>query len=185
MKKEENKAIDQHQEQQAVVELKDKLVHVMRTSKVVKGGRIFNFTAVVVVGSQGRVGFGIGKASEVPAAIKKATDVARMNIVEIALHGTTVQYDAIGKHGASQVFIRPASEGTGVIAGGPMRAIFEVLGVENVLAKTVGSGSPINVMMATMDALTRMENPKQVALRRGLSVKRVLGIKEEKEAKHA
>ncbi len=161
-------------------ELQDKLVHVMRTAKVVKGGRIFSFTVLVVVGSPGRVGFGIGKASEVPAAIKKATDVARMNMREIKLFRNTVQYPTQGKHGACSVYIRPATEGTGVIAGGPMRAIFEVLGVENVLAKTIGSGSPINVVMATMDALTRMEDPLAVARRRGLPVHRVLGI-EKKE----
>jgi small subunit ribosomal protein S5 len=181
MSEKELKIVEEEEGQQASPpELRDKLVHVMRTAKVVKGGRIFKFTAVVVVGNgQGQVGFGVGKASEVPAAIKKATEVAKMSMVQVALNDSTLQYALKGHHGASRVFMRPATEGTGVIAGGPMRAVFEVMGVGNVLAKTIGSGSPINIIMATLNALKGMEDPRRVARRRGLSVQRVLGLEKQ------
>ena len=149
----------------------DKLVNVRRTVKVVKGGRVFSFAALVVVGDgQGRIGLGQGKAKEVPVAIQKATDAARRNMVQIQLNGSTLYHEVKSRHGASKVLMLPASEGTGVIAGGAMRAVFEVMGVKNVLAKNVGSTNPVNVVRATMKGLTSMLTPEQVARKRGKSV---------------
>jgi small subunit ribosomal protein S5 len=154
----------------------EKLVTVNRVAKVVKGGRIFGFAALTVVGDgAGRVGMGRGKAREVPAAIQKALENARRNMQTIALRGDTLQYPVIGEHGAAKVYMQPASQGTGIIAGGPMRAVFEVLGVHNVLAKCIGSSNPINVVRATIKGLQDMSSPEHVASKRGKSVEEIRG----------
>ena len=157
-------------------EFLEKLIAVNRVSKVVKGGRIFSFTALTVVGDgNGRVGFGYGKAREVPAAIQKAMEKARRNIVNVDLNGNTLQHPIKGRHSGSKVYMQPASEGTGIIAGGAMRAVLEVSGVQNVLSKCYGSTNPINVVRATINALTEMNSPESVAAKRGLSVSQILG----------
>lgn len=157
-------------------ELQEKLVQVNRVAKVVKGGRIFGFTALTVVGDgQGRVGFGRGKAREVPTAIQKAMDAARKNMVNVPLNGTTLQYPLSAKHGGSKVYMQPASEGTGIIAGGAMRAVLEVAGVHNVLAKCYGSTNPVNVVRATVKGLSDMQSPESVAAKRGKSVDEITG----------
>ncbi|MCW8090808.1 30S ribosomal protein S5 [Alteromonas sp. ASW11-130] len=157
-------------------ELLEKLIAVNRVSKVVKGGRIFSFTALTVVGDgNGRVGFGYGKAREVPAAIQKAMEKARRNMVNVDLNGHTLQHPIKGRHSGSKVYMQPASEGTGIIAGGAMRAVLEVAGVQNVLSKCYGSTNPINVVRATINALTEMNSPAGVAAKRGLSVEEILG----------
>lgn len=154
----------------------EKLVAVSRNAKVVKGGRIFSFSALTVVGDgKGRFGFGRGKAREVPVAIQKAMESARKNMIYIELNGTTLWHEIVGRHGSTRVFMKPASEGTGIIAGGAMRAVFEVLGVHNVLAKTIGASTPANVVRATVDGLTRMASPELMAEKRGKSVKEILG----------
>jgi len=151
--------------------LVEKLVGVNRVAKVVKGGRIFGFTALTVVGyGDGRVGFGRGKAREVPLAIQKAMQAARQNIVAVELNGSTIWYPVVGRHGASKVYMQPASEGTGVIAGGTMRAVLESAGIHNVLAKCYGSTNPVNVVRATFDALQNMRSPELVAAKRGKSL---------------
>ncbi|TPW14403.1 MAG: small subunit ribosomal protein S5 [Halothiobacillaceae bacterium] len=155
--------------------LQEKLVNVRRVAKVVKGGRIFGFSALTVVGDgQGRIGFGRGKAREVPAAIQKAMEDARKNMRAISLVGGTLQYAITAEHGASKVYMQPASEGTGIIAGGAMRAVFEVLGVKDVLAKSIGSSNPINVVRATVRGLTEMASPETIAAKRGKSVQEIL-----------
>lgn len=157
-------------------ELQEKLVQVNRVAKVVKGGRIFGFTALTVVGDgKGRVGFGRGKAREVPVAIQKAMEQARRNMVNIQLNGHTLQYPVKAIHGSSKVYMQPASEGTGVIAGGAMRAVLELAGVENVLAKCYGSTNPVNVVRATVKGLASMSSPEDVAAKRGKSVDEILG----------
>jgi len=157
-------------------ELQEKLVAVNRVAKVVKGGRQFGFTALTVVGDgSGRVGFGYGKARELPLAIQKAMQAARKNLQAIALKNETLHYELNGRHGATRVFMQPASEGTGIIAGGAMRAVFECAGVRNVLAKSYGSRNPINVVRATVNALTNMRSPDQIAAKRGKSVEEILG----------
>jgi small subunit ribosomal protein S5 len=157
-------------------ELQEKLVQVNRVAKVVKGGRIFGFTALTVVGDgNGRVGFGRGKAREVPVAIQKAMEQARRNMVSVSLNGHTLQYPIKARHGASMVYMQPASEGTGVIAGGAMRAVLELAGVENVLAKCYGSTNPVNVVRATVKGLASMASPEDVAAKRGKSVDEILG----------
>ena len=157
-------------------ELQEKLVQVNRVAKVVKGGRIFGFTALTVVGDgQGRVGFGRGKAREVPTAIQKAMDAARKNMVNVPLNGTTLQYPLSAKHGGSKVYMQPASEGTGIIAGGAMRAVLEVAGIQNVLAKCYGSTNPVNVVRATVKGLSDMQSPDAVAAKRGKSVEEITG----------
>jgi small subunit ribosomal protein S5 len=157
-------------------DFKEKLVSVNRVSKTVKGGKQFAFAALTVVGDgAGRVGFGYGKAREVPVAIQKAMERARKNMVTVPLRGMTVQHEIVGEHGSTRVFMRPASDGTGVIAGGAMRAVFEVAGVQNVLAKTFGSRNPMNVVRATMDAFTRMNLPSDIAAKRGKTVEEILG----------
>jgi len=154
----------------------EKLVAVNRVAKVVKGGRIFGFAALTVVGDgAGRVGMGRGKAREVPAAIQKALENARRNMQTIALRGDTLQYPVTGEHGAAKVYMQPASPGTGIIAGGPMRAVFEVLGVHNVLAKCIGSSNPINVVRATIKGLQDMSSPEHIASKRGKSVEEIRG----------
>jgi small subunit ribosomal protein S5 len=156
-------------------ELIEKLVAVNRVAKVVKGGRQFGFAALVVVGDgQGKVGFGMGKAKEVPVAIQKAMETARKNMKSVDLKGDTVQYPLIGRHGAAKVFMKPASEGTGIIAGGAMRAIFEAVGVSNVLAKCIGTNNPINVVRATMNGLVGMDSPEKVAAKRGKTVEEIM-----------
>lgn len=157
-------------------ELQEKLVAVNRVSKVVKGGRIFSFTALTVVGDgNGRVGFGYGKAREVPAAIQKAMEQARRNLSKVELNSGTLHHPVKGSHAGSNVYMQPASQGTGIIAGGAMRAVLEVAGVHNVLAKTYGSTNPMNVVRATIDALVHMKSPEQVAAKRGLRVEEILG----------
>ena len=157
-------------------ELVEKLVAINRVAKVVKGGRQFGFTALTVVGDgKGRVGLGRGKAREVPAAIQKAMANARKNMISVAPKGGTLQYAMMARHGAAKVYMQPASEGTGIIAGGPMRAVFEVLGVRDVLAKCIGSPNPINVIRATVKGLAGMSSPEQIAAKRGLSVEQIVG----------
>jgi len=157
-------------------DLVEKLVTVNRVSKVVKGGRQFGFTALTVVGDgNGKVGFGYGKAKEVPVAIQKAMQKARKNLVDVSLKGDTLQYSMNGRHGATRVYMQPASEGTGVIAGGAMRAVLECAGVRNVLAKSYGSRNPINLVRATIQALGDMHSPSAIAAKRGKSVSEILG----------
>ncbi|AQX18197.1 SSU ribosomal protein S5P [Bartonella sp. CDC_skunk] len=151
-------------------EFVDKLVHINRVSKVVKGGRRFGFAALVVVGDQkGRVGFGHGKAREVPEAVRKATESAKREMIHVPLRsGRTLHHDVEGRHGAGYVLLRAASAGTGIIAGGPMRAIFETLGMQDVIAKSLGSSNPYNMVRATFDALKRQVHPKSIAAQRGI-----------------
>jgi small subunit ribosomal protein S5 len=150
----------------------DKLVHINRVAKVVKGGRRFGFAALVIVGDQkGRVGHGHGKAREVPEAIRKATDAAKRNLIRVPLReGRTLHHDVLGRHGAGKVFLRAAPPGTGIIAGGPMRAVFDVLGVQDVVAKSIGSSNPYNMVRATFDALKHQDSPRSVAQRRNIKV---------------
>lgn len=156
--------------------LQEKLVQVNRVAKTVKGGRIFAFTALTVVGDgNGRVGFGRGKAREVPLAIQKAMEAARRNMINVELKGDTIQYPTKGIHASSNVYMQPASAGTGVIAGGAMRAVLEICGVQNVLAKCYGSTNPVNVVRATFSALKAMQSPESVAARRGKTVEEIVG----------
>jgi small subunit ribosomal protein S5 len=150
----------------------DRLVHINRVAKVVKGGRRFGFAALVVVGDQkGRVGFGHGKAREVPEAIRKATDAAKRGMIRVALReGRTLHHDVQGRHGAGKVVLRAAPQGTGIIAGGPMRAVFETVGMQDVVAKSLGSSNPYNLVRATFAALKNEDSPRAVAARRGLKV---------------
>lgn len=156
--------------------LQEKLVQVNRVAKTVKGGRIFAFTALTVVGDgNGRIGFGRGKAREVPVAIQKAMEAARRNMVQVELNGDTIQYATNGRHGGSKIYMQPASQGTGVIAGGAMRSVLEMAGVHNVLAKCYGSTNPVNVVRATFKALEQMQSPEDVAAKRSKSVEDILG----------
>jgi small subunit ribosomal protein S5 len=166
----------QYDDVQSGGDFKEKLVAVNRVSKTVKGGKQFAFAALTVVGDgAGRVGFGYGKAREVPVAIQKAMERARKNMIAVPLKGMTLQHEIWGTHGSTKVFMRPASDGTGVIAGGAMRAVFEVAGVQNVLAKSFGSRNAINVVRATMDALKSMNLPSEIAAKRGKTVEEILG----------
>ena len=152
-------------------DLLEKLVSVNRVAKVVKGGRIFGFTALTVVGDgNGRVGIGRGKAREVPTAIQKAMEKARQNMISVPLKEDTLQYAVTARHGAAKVYMQPASEGTGIIAGGPMRAVFECVGIHNVLAKSNGSTNPVNVVRATIKGLQSMHSPEFIAAKRGKTV---------------
>lgn len=154
--------------------LKEKMVAVNRVTKVVKGGRILGFAALTVVGDgDGGVGMGKGKAREVPVAVQKSLEEARRRMIRVRLKNGTLQHSIIGRHGASKVIMQPASEGTGIIAGGPMRAVFEVMGVTNVLAKCLGSTNPYNVVRATLDGLKRMNTPSEIAAKRGKSVEEI------------
>ena len=162
--------------EQKAPDLQEKLVQVNRVAKVVKGGRIFGFTALTVVGDgAGKVGFGRGKAREVPIAIQKALEAARRNMVTVELNGTTLQHAIKASHGASKIYMQPASDGTGIIAGGAMRAVLEVAGVQNVLAKCYGSTNPVNVVRATVKGLAEMNSPADVAAKRGKTVEEILG----------
>jgi small subunit ribosomal protein S5 len=157
-------------------DLLERLIAVNRVAKVVKGGRIFSFTALTVVGDgQGKVGYGYGKAREVPIAIQKAMESARKNMRHIPLKGTTLYYPIIAEHGAAKVYMQPATEGTGIIAGGAMRAVFDVLGVRDVLAKTIGTSNPMNVVHAMFKGLTTMADPELIASKRGKTVEELLG----------
>ncbi|OVZ60353.1 30S ribosomal protein S5 [Pigmentiphaga sp. NML080357] len=156
--------------------LREKMIAVNRVTKVVKGGRILGFAALTVVGDgDGRVGMGKGKAREVPVAVQKAMEEARRKMVKVPLKNGTLYHNVVGKHGASTVLISPAVEGTGVIAGGPMRAIFDVLGVRNVVAKSLGSTNPYNLVRATLNGLSASSTPAEVAAKRGKSVEEILG----------
>jgi small subunit ribosomal protein S5 len=160
----------------ATDDLLEKLVTVNRTAKVVKGGRQVGFTALTVVGDgAGRVGFGYGKAREVPTAIAKAMQQARRNMINVPLRNDTLHYAVKGRHGTTRVIMQPASDGTGVIAGGGMRAVFECAGVRNVLAKSYGSRNPINVVRAAFDAFARVSSPEDIAAKRGKTVEEILG----------
>jgi small subunit ribosomal protein S5 len=165
-------------------ELVDKLVHINRVAKVVKGGKRFGFAALVVVGDQkGRVGFGHGKAREVPEAVRKATEAAKKSLVRVPLReGRTLHHEVLGRHGAGKVVLRPAPVGTGIIAGGPLRAVFDVLGVHDVVAKSVGSSNPYNMVRATFDALKGQNSPKMIANKRGKSVAEVISSRRPQSA---
>jgi small subunit ribosomal protein S5 len=164
-------------------ELQDKLVHINRVAKVVKGGRRFGFSALVVVGDQrGRVGYGHGKAREVPEAIRKATEQAKRTLVRVPLReGRTLHHDVTGRHGAGRVLLRAAPPGTGIIAGGPMRAVFECLGVQDVVTKSLGSSNPYNMIRATFEAFKDQHSPRMVAARRGKKVSEIVGRRRQDE----
>lgn len=156
--------------------LKEKMVAINRVTKVVKGGRILGFAALTVVGNgDGSVGMGKGKSREVPVAVQKAMDEARRKMIKVNLKNGTLHHPVIGRHGAAKVYMQPASEGTGIIAGGPMRAIFEVMGVHNILAKCIGSTNPYNVVRATLQGLQSMNTPAEIAAKRGKSVEEIIG----------
>jgi small subunit ribosomal protein S5 len=160
----------------ATDDLIEKLVAVNRVAKVVKGGRQFGFTALTVVGDgNGRVGLGYGKAREVPIAIQKAMQQARKHLINVGLKGNTLHYATNGKHGTSKVYMQPAADGTGLIAGGSMRAVFECVGVRNVLAKSYGSRNPMNVVRATINALEQLRTPEDIAAKRGKSLEEIVG----------
>jgi small subunit ribosomal protein S5 len=155
--------------------IREKMVAVNRVTKVVKGGRILGFAALAVVGDgDGGIGMGMGKAREVPVAIQKAMEEARKKLFKVSLKSGTLHHAVIGTHGAAKVIMQPASEGTGIIAGGPMRAVFEVMGVTNILAKCIGSTNPYNVVRATLNGLAEMNSPSEIALKRGKTVEEIL-----------
>ncbi len=169
-------AKDRELDERTESNLREKMVSVNRVTKVVKGGRILGFAALTVVGDgDGGIGMGKGKSREVPVAVQKAMEEARRKMVKVALKNGTFHHAAVGQHGASTVLIQPATEGTGIIAGGAMRAVFEVMGVHNVLAKCIGSTNPYNVIRATLDALASMRTPAEIAAKRGKTVEEILG----------
>jgi small subunit ribosomal protein S5 len=156
--------------------LKEKMIAVNRVTKVVKGGRTMSFAALTVVGDgDGRVGMGKGKAKEVPVAVQKAMEAARRDMIRVQLKNGTIQHNVRGQHGAAKVLMAPAPAGTGIIAGGPMRAVFEVMGVTDIVAKSLGTSNPYNMVRATMDALRRSTTPAEIAAKRGLTVEQILG----------
>ncbi len=160
-----------HRNEPNETELLDRVIHINRCSKVVKGGRRFSFSALVVVGDgNGRVGYGHGKAKEVPEAIRKGVEKAKKSMIEVPLDDRTIPYDVIGKFGAGSVLLKPASKGTGVIAGGPARAVLEAAGVGDILSKCLGSNNPHNVVKATMNALSQLKSGAEIKARRGVSV---------------
>jgi small subunit ribosomal protein S5 len=172
MAKEQRKHADQERDDG----MREKMIAVNRVSKVVKGGRTMSFAALTVVGDgDGRIGMGKGKAREVPVAVQKAMEQARRGLIKVALKNGTLHHTVVGKHGASTVLISPAAEGTGVIAGGPMRAIFEVMGVRNVVAKSLGSSNPYNMVRATLNGLRACSTPAEIAAKRGKTVEEILG----------
>ena len=163
-------------------ELLEKLVAVNRVAKVVKGGRQFGFTALPVIGDgDGKIGFGYGKAKEVPLAIQTAMEKAKRSMVKVPIINGTIHYSLVGRDGAARVYMQPASEGTGIIAGGAMRAVFEVLGIHNVLAKCIGTTNPINVVRATINGLTSVQSPQYVSNKRGKKIEDILGVKNVKD----
>jgi small subunit ribosomal protein S5 len=186
MAREENRR-DRRDREEAAPEFADRLVAINRVSKTVKGGKRFGFAALVVVGDQkGRVGFGKGKAKEVPEAIRKATEQAKRSMIRVPLReGRTLHHDMEGRHGAGKVVMRSAPEGTGIIAGGPMRAVFEMLGLKDVVSKSLGSQNPYNMIRATIDGLKNETSPRQVAQRRGKKVADILNKGAEAEAAEA
>ncbi len=156
--------------------LREKMVAINRVTKVVKGGRVLGFAALTVVGDgDGSIGMGKGKAREVPVAVQKAMEEARRKMVKVQLKNGTLQHAVMGRHGASKVYMQPASEGTGIIAGGPVRAVLEVMGVSNILAKCIGSTNPYNIVRATINGLTEMNTPAEIAAKRGKTVEELLG----------
>lgn len=152
----------------------ERVVHIGRITKVVKGGRRFRFSALVIIGDgKGKIGFGTGKAAEVPDAIKKATESAKKNLFEVSKLGTTIPHEVIGEYGAGKIVLKPASEGTGVIAGGPVRAVLEVAGISDILSKSLGSNTPINMVRATVDGLKQLRTAEEVAATRGIDIARL------------
>src|SRR6056297_1485701 len=180
MAERDNRGRGRNREEQTP-EFADRLVAINRVSKTTKGGKNFGFAALVVVGDQkGRVGFGKGKAKEVPEAIRKATEAAKRNMVRVPLkEGRTLHHDIDGRHGAGRVVMRTAPQGTGIIAGGPMRAVFEMLGIQDVVAKSLGSQNPYNMIRATIDGLQKQQSPRSVAQRRGKKVADILPKRDE------
>ncbi|TFL19559.1 30S ribosomal protein S5 [Jannaschia formosa] len=176
MARDDNRGRGRGRDREETPEFADRLVAINRVSKTVKGGKRFGFAALVVVGDQkGRVGFGKGKAKEVPEAIRKATEQAKRQMIRVPLRdGRTLHHDMNGRHGAGRVVMRAAPEGTGIIAGGPMRAVFEMLGVKDVVSKSIGSQNPYNMIRATLDGLTKESSPRSVAQRRGKKVADIL-----------
>ena len=186
MAERENRGRGRRREEEAP-EFADRLVAINRVSKTVKGGKRFGFAALVVVGDQnGRVGFGKGKAKEVPEAIRKATEQAKRQMIRVPLReGRTLHHDIEGRHGAGKVIMRTAPEGTGIIAGGPMRAVFEMLGIKDVVSKSIGTQNPYNMIRATIDGLTKVASPRSVAQRRGKKVADILPKRDEAPAENA
>ncbi|GLT09085.1 30S ribosomal protein S5 [Sulfitobacter sp. PR48] len=181
MARDDNRGGNRRNQREETPEFADRLVAINRVSKTVKGGKRFGFAALVVVGDQkGRVGFGKGKAKEVPEAIRKATEQAKRQMIRVQLReGRTLHHDMAGRHGAGKVVMRSAPEGTGIIAGGPMRAVFEMLGVKDVVSKSIGSQNPYNMIRATMDGLRKEQSPRSVAQRRGKKVADILPKRED------